>query len=114
MTWRAISGRPWQREHPAAAPLMGSSSEEEDGGGGGGGSGGGGTNWIGVCSARLQTRVWAYSVTFILVFILAMGRAPRRSPVACTSNNLSRHRCASSLNPRHTIISPLTGALRVT
>ena len=63
-------------ENPAQAPLLGSSSEEEeeldeDGNPKAGTS----KNWIGVCPAKLQHRVWWWSVTFVLCFILGAGVA---------------------------------------
>lgn len=61
----------YHAEHPARAPLLGSSSESEyDEYGHGVGSS---KTWIGVCPAKLQHRVWWWSVTFILCFILCAG-----------------------------------------
>jgi hypothetical protein len=44
----------FHKDHPTKAPLLGSSSEEDEDGDGGKAS----KNWIGVCNARLQHRVW--------------------------------------------------------
>ena len=33
----------------------------------------GGKNWIGVCDAKLQHRVWWWSITFVLFFVIGMG-----------------------------------------
>jgi hypothetical protein len=59
----------YHREHPERAPLLGSSSEEEYDEEGHPVP----KNWIGVCPARMQHRVWWWSVTFILCFILCAG-----------------------------------------
>ena len=32
-----------------------------------------GKNWIGVCDAKLQHRVWWWSITFVLFFVIGMG-----------------------------------------
>lgn len=59
----------YHREHPERAPLLGSSSEEEYDEEGHPIP----KNWIGVCPSRMQHRVWWWSVTFILCFILCAG-----------------------------------------
>ena len=59
----------YHREHPERAPLLGSSSEEEYDEEGQPVP----KNWIGVCPSRTQHRVWWWSVTFILCFILCAG-----------------------------------------
>jgi hypothetical protein len=59
----------YHRENPEKAPLLGSSSEEEYDDRGEPVA----KNWIGVCPARLQHRVWWWSVTFIVCFILCAG-----------------------------------------
>ena len=59
----------YHREHPERAPLLGSSSEEEYDEEGQPIP----KNWIGVCPSRTQHRVWWWSVTFILCFILCAG-----------------------------------------
>ena len=73
----------FHQENPAKAPIVGSSSEddigakpafkddvsparsvekdEEE------------INWIGVCDAKLQHRVWWWSITFVLFFVVCMG-----------------------------------------
>lgn len=61
----------YHRDHPDRAPLLGSSSEEEYDEEGH--SVGTSKTWIGVCPAKLQHRVWWWSVTFILCFILVCG-----------------------------------------
>ena len=62
-------------ENPAQAPLLGSSSEEEEELDEDGNPKATSKNWIGVCPAKLQHRVWWWSVTFVLCFILGAGVA---------------------------------------
>ena len=62
-------------ENPAQAPLLGSSSEEEEELDEDGNPKPTSKNWIGVCPAKLQHRVWWWSVTFVLCFILGAGVA---------------------------------------
>ena len=59
----------FHKEHPDEAPLLGSSSEEEFDADGQPIP----KNWIGVCPAKLQHRVWWWSITFVLCFIAGMG-----------------------------------------
>lgn len=59
----------FHKEHPDEAPLLGSSSEEEFDADGQPIP----KNWIGVCPAKLQHRVWWWSITFVLCFIVGMG-----------------------------------------
>lgn len=59
----------FHRENPSKAPLLASSSDEAEGDNVGTKA----KNWIGVCNARLQQRVWIYSITFVLCFIVAVG-----------------------------------------
>ena len=54
---------------PRRGPLLGSSSEEEFDADGQPIP----KNWIGVCPAKLQHRVWWWSITFVLCFIAGMG-----------------------------------------
>ena len=82
----------FHQENPAKAPIVASSSEDDIGSkppsevkgqddvhivhvspAPSSAEKDGGKNWIGVCDAKLQHRVWWWSITFVLFFVIGMG-----------------------------------------
>ena len=74
------------QENPAKAPIVGSSSEDDIGAKPASATRADDVsparsvekdeeekNWIGVCDAKLQHRVWWWSITFVLFFVVGMG-----------------------------------------
>ena len=107
----------FHKEHPDAAPLLGSSSEEEFDADGQPIP----KNWIGVCPAKLQHRVWWWSITFVLCFIAGMGvflglshayELRRDAPVSPAPNLTPRRRFddADTLRSEITTAAAATGA----
>ena len=105
------------KEHPDEAPLLGSSSEEEFDADGQPIP----KNWIGVCPAKLQHRVWWWSITFVLCFIAGMGvflglshayELRRDAPVSPAPNLNPRRRFddADTLRSEITTAAAATGA----
>ena len=107
----------FHKEHPDEAPLLGSSSEEEFDADGQPIP----KNWIGVCPAKLQHRVWWWSITFVLCFIAGMGvflglshayELRRDAPVSPAPNLNPRRRFddADTLRSEITTAAAATGA----
>ena len=107
----------FHKEHPDEAPLLGSSSEEEFDADGQPIP----KNWIGVCPAKLQHRVWWWSITFVLCFIAGMGvflglshayELRRDAPVSPAPNLTPRRRFddADTLRSEITTAAAATGA----
>ena len=76
----------FHQENPAKAPIVGSSSEDDIGAKPASATRADDVsparsvekdeeekNWIGVCDAKLQHRVWWWSITFVLFFVVGMG-----------------------------------------
>ena len=76
----------FHQENPAKAPIVGSSSEDDIGAKPASAARTDDVsparsvekdeeekNWIGVCDAKLQHRVWWWSITFVLFFVVGMG-----------------------------------------
>lgn len=76
----------FHQENPAKAPIVGSSSEDDIGAKPASAARADDVsparsvekdeeekNWIGVCDAKLQHRVWWWSITFVLFFVVGMG-----------------------------------------